>query len=90
MALDSDVKHNVFLSFYHQDDESYKQRFEQLFGDLCISRSVHPGDINTENSDEYVKLLIRNNYISGASVVIVLVGANTYCRNMLIGRYMPH
>lgn len=80
MATNSEVKHNVFLSFYHADDEGYRERFEELFGDLCINRWVHPGDINTENSDDYVKSLIRRDYIRGSSVVVVLVGAKTYCR----------
>ena len=32
----SDTKHKVFISFYHEDDEKYRKKFEKLFGDLFI------------------------------------------------------
>lgn len=73
------VKHKVFISYYHQD-EYYKNKFEELFGNLFINKCVHSGDINTDVSTEYIKRLIRENYISDTSVVIVLVGPKTYCR----------
>jgi hypothetical protein len=74
------TKHKVFLSFYHHDDEYYKHLFEGSFGHIFINKSVHPGDIATDNSDEYIKHLIQEDYISDASVVIVLVGPNTKSR----------
>lgn len=73
-------KHKVFVSYYHKDDEKYRNRFEKLFGDLFISKSVEPGDIDTDVSADYIKRLIQKDYISDASVIIVLVGAKTYCR----------
>jgi MTH538 TIR-like domain (DUF1863) len=80
MSSNSSTKHRVFLSYYHYDDNYYRRKFEELFGHLFISSCVNPGDINTDNSDEYIKRLIREDYISGSSVVIVLVGRQTYCR----------
>ena len=73
-------KHKVFVSYYHKDDEKYRNRFEKVFGDLFISKSVEPGDIDTDVSTDYIKRLIQKDYISDASVIIVLVGAKTYCR----------
>lgn len=74
------TKHKLFISYYHNDDEYYRNRFEELFGDLFINKSVKLGDIDEDLSTEYVKRLIRENYISDSSVVVVLVGENTHCR----------
>lgn len=73
-------KHKVFLSYYHSEDQFYKNRFEQLFNHLFINKSVMPGDINPDNSTEYVAQLIRQGYITDSSVIVVLVGNNTYKR----------
>lgn len=74
------VRHKVFVSYYHKDDQAYRDAFERAFGHLFISKSVQPGDIVTDVSTEYIKRLIQEEYISDASVVIVLVGAKTRCR----------
>lgn len=74
------AKHKLFISYYHNNDEYYKNKFEELFGDLFINKSVKLGDIDDDLSEEYIKRLIRENYISDTSVVVVLVGKNTYCR----------
>lgn len=98
------TKHKVFISYYHKDDEYYRNRFEDLFGDIFINKSVKQGDIDSELSDEYIKRLIREDYISDSSVVVVLIGPNTYCRKHvdweisaglynnagLIGLILPH
>jgi len=74
------TKHKVFISYYHYDDQYYRDFFEKLFGHLFINKSVEPGDIDTDVSTEYIKRLIQQNYITDSSVLIVLVGAKTYCR----------
>ncbi len=73
-------KHKVFISFYHHDDEWYKEEIERLFGDRMISKSVQDGEYDPDDSDEYVKRLIREDKISDSSVVVVLCGPNTWCR----------
>ncbi len=75
-----DTRHKVFISYYHKEDEYYRNRFEELFGHLFINKSVKPGDIDTDISDEYIKRLIQQEYITDASVVLVLVGPKTHCR----------
>ncbi len=75
-----DEKHKVFISFYHKDDQEYRDKFEELFGHLFINKSVEEGDIDEEDSDEYIKRLIQEDYITDASVLVVLVGQKTYCR----------
>lgn len=74
------TKHKLFISYYHKDDEKYRNRFEELFRDLFINKSVKIGDISEDVSTEYIKRLIRENYISDTSVVVVLIGPHTHCR----------
>lgn len=74
------AKHKVFVSYYHFDDQYYRDRFEQLFGDLIVSKSVNDGDIDAQNSHDYVKKLIQNEYLHDTTLIIVLVGPKTKCR----------
>ncbi len=73
-------KRKTFVSFYHHDDEEYRTKFENLFGDLVVSKSVNDGDIDSDNSDEYIKQLIHKEYLSDTTVLVVLVGPKTKCR----------
>jgi hypothetical protein len=75
-----DIRHGVFISYYHNDDQYYRNRFEELFEHLFINKSVEPGDIDMDLSTEYIKRLIQQNYIGDTSVVLVLVGQNTWGR----------
>lgn len=75
--MTNDVKHKVFVSFHHKRDSWYKERFEELFSDIFIIKSVKDGDIDSDNSDDYIKRLIQEDYLSDSSVLIVLVGAAT-------------
>ena len=70
-------RHKVFISFYHYDDQSYKNYIDKYLSQNIINKSVTEGEYNTDNSDEYIKRLIREDKISDSSVVIVLVGPNT-------------
>jgi len=74
------TKHKVFISYYHIEDQYYRDEFERKFGHLFISKSVMPGDIDSDLSDEYIKKLIQQGYLTDASVLLVLVGPKTYCR----------
>src|SRR3989344_3650884 len=73
-------KHKVFISYYHKGNQKYRDEFERLFGHLFINKSVEEGDIDSDNSDDYIKHLIQDDYISDASVVVVLCGQNTWKR----------
>jgi len=74
------TKHKTFVSYYHKDDQQYREKFERLFRDLVVSKSVDNGDIDSENSDEYIKQLIQSDYLKDTTVLVVLVGAKTKCR----------
>ncbi len=70
-------RHKVFISFYHKDDQVYKDYIDKHLSSNIIIKSVMNGEYSTDNSDEYIKRLIREEKISDSSVVVVLVGANT-------------
>jgi hypothetical protein len=70
-------KHKIFTSFYHHDDQCYKNELDRKLGDTVINKSVKNGEYNSEDSDEYIKRLIRENKVSDSSVMIVLIGRNT-------------
>jgi hypothetical protein len=75
-----DSKHKVFVSYYHAEDQYYRDEFDKRFNHLFISKSVEPGDIDSDSSDEYIKRLIQDEYLTDSSVVLVLVGPKTHCR----------
>lgn len=74
------TRRKTFVSYYHDDDQDYRTKFENLFEDLIVSKSVKVGDIDSEISDEYIKQLIQKDYLTDTTVLVVLVGANTKCR----------
>ena len=80
MGHQSDTWHAVFLSYYHSDDRQYRSRFEELFGHVFTVKSVELGDMDIDLSTQYIERLIQQDYISDTSVVVVLVGQNTYRR----------
>ncbi|MFA6015671.1 MAG: TIR domain-containing protein [Gallionellaceae bacterium] len=74
------VRRKVFISYYHKDDQKYRDSLEEDFGHMFISKSVQPGDISTDVSTDYIKALINQDFLSDASVLLVLVGPKTLCR----------
>ena len=75
-----DTRHRVFISYHHKNDDNYKEEFETKFKNLFINESVQDGEYDSELSDRYVKRLIQENNISLSTVVVVLIGAETYKR----------
>lgn len=79
-------KHKVFISYYHHDDECYKDEIirwnerEGLFEDF----SVNDGDIDdTVLGAEQIRRMIRDQYIKDATVLILLCGRNTKKRKYI-------
>lgn len=73
----SQARHKVFISFYHHDDQQYKNYIDRYLSGNIINKSVMPGEYDPDDSDEYIKRLIREDKISDSSVIVVLVGNNT-------------
>lgn len=80
-------KHKVFISYYHKDDQCYKNQLinmcevnpetlecQSLFDDY----SVHENEIDdTGLTSEQIRRIIRDEYIKDATVLILLCGQNT-------------
>lgn len=71
--------HKVFISFYHRDDQWYKDTLVQwaTVHNVFIDGSVDTGDIDENLNDEEIRQIIRDEYLGDTSVTIVLVGPNT-------------
>jgi hypothetical protein len=75
--------HRVFVTYHHEFDEKYKKKFELRFGGACgtiIPAGVDIGDIDPNLRTETIRTKIRDEYLRGASVTVVLVGALTWQR----------
>ncbi|MGJ8651595.1 MAG: TIR domain-containing protein [Opitutaceae bacterium] len=76
-------RHNVFISYHHQNDEAYKIEFEKLFSgiyDIMETKAVSDGDIDPYLNTETIRQQIRDNFIRSASVTVVLIGSETWKR----------
>ena len=76
-------RHRVFVSYYHNDDQYYKNAFERLFSgihEIMVSESVEIGDINPNLKTETIRQIIRDEYLRDSTVTVVLVGAHTWQR----------
>ena len=81
LHIQAAVKRKVFVSYHHGGDQPYYDAFSTAFH--------HNYDVITDNSlervidsdnVEYVMRRIRENYITGSSCTIVLVGKDTHVR----------
>ena len=75
--------HKVFISYHHENDESYKRIFELRFDnshEVIISGAVGYGDIDPNLNTESIRQKIRDEYLRDASVTVVLVGTQTWQR----------
>lgn len=74
-------RHKVFISYYHEDDQEYKDRLVQALDSRAIDKSVSPGDIHDENLPlDEIRRRIRDDHIADATVTIVLIGPCTWQR----------
>ena len=71
----------VFISYYHADDQEYKNRLVQALSSKAIDKSVSPGGIHDENLPlDEIRRRIRDDHIADATVTIVLIGPCTWQR----------
>lgn len=81
------ARHRVFVSYYHNDDQHYKELFESRFSniyDIYVSESVKMGDIDdTKLSTERIRQKIRDEHLRDSTVTIVLIGAHTWQRKFV-------
>lgn len=102
--LEKPVKHKIFVSYHHSLDQAYYDAFSAHFDDKL--EAIHDKSLDEEiDSDnvDYVMRRIREEYLTGTSCTIVLIGSETYARKYidweikatldkkhgLIGVYLP-
>jgi len=77
----SKVKRKVFISYHHDNDQCYADYMRDTYGnqyDIFYDNSL---DDEIDSTDPaYVNRVIRENYIVGSSITIVLCGAETWKR----------
>ena len=90
-------RHRVFVSYYHTEDQDYRDLFEGLFSDIhdiMVSESVEIGDIDdTRLSTDRIRQIIRDDYLRRSTVTVVLVGEHTWQRKFVdweIGSSLRH
>lgn len=80
LVPENSTRRKTFISYYHKDDQDYRNKFENLFEDLIVSKSVEDGEIDSDNSDGYIKQLIQKDFLKDTTVLVVLIGNKTKCR----------
>ena len=79
-------RHRVFVSYYHTDDQYYRNLFERMFSDIhdiMVSESVEIGDIDPDLKPDTIRQKIRDEYLRDSTVTVVLVGAHTWQRKFV-------
>ena len=68
--------HKVFISYYHEEDQDYKEKLVKMGEDngIFIDRSVDTGDIDPHLPPQTIRRKIRDDYLRDSTVTIVLVG----------------
>lgn len=81
LRIGAPEKSRVFVSYHHQGDQWYYERFSTLFADgyqiitdNSIERRIGSDDVT------YQQQVIREQHITGSSITIVLCGAETWKR----------
>jgi hypothetical protein len=79
--IQSSVKRRLFMSYHHGGDQTYYDAFSKTFSDTydIITDNSLERAINSDDA-QYVMRRIRENYITGSSCTIILVGVNTWGR----------
>ena len=80
----SPEKPRVFVSYHHDNDQEYYDRFSMLFGKAYDILTDTSADRLIRSDDaEYQMRRIREDYITGSSVTVVLCGAESYKRKFI-------
>ena len=77
------MRHKVFVSYHHANDEWDRDRFEELFSnqhDILVSKSVQIGDIDDNLPPQRIRQIIRDKYLRDSTVTVVLIGKETWKR----------
>ena len=77
-------RHKVFISYYYEDDEVWKDRFVRIMRGRIVDKSVKVGDIVDHNIPiEDALRRVREEHIAEATVTVVLIGPRTWKRKFV-------
>ena len=75
------TRRKVFVSYHHQEDQEYKDRFVRMMNAYMEDRSVETGDIIDQDLPvDEIRRRIRDEYIADTTVTVVLIGRCTWQR----------
>jgi len=77
------LRHKVFISYYHADDQRYKDFLLQQNSlyNIFDNYSVRERDIDDANkTSEQIRRIIRDDYMRNATVLLLLCGRRTKTR----------
>ena len=80
-AINVPKRRRVFVSYYHGGDQWFYDEFSRIFHDRWEALFDNSLERQIDSDDtRYVMQRIRDNYITGTSCTIVLIGAKTHER----------
>lgn len=77
------MRHKVFISYHHANDQEYKNRLIEDFSndfDGMVDKSVGDGDIDPWLKTDTIRAKIRDEFLRDSTVTIVLIGSETWKR----------
>jgi hypothetical protein len=74
---------SLFVSFDHGQDDYWLLRFTDAFESVFDIHSVKTVDVEPADSQQYIRDLIQGGYIEVGTVLVVLLGAQTYARKIV-------
>lgn len=80
-ALYGSPRRKIFVSYHHGGDQRYYNEFSRVFHDTyeAVYDNSLERQIDSDNT-AYVMQRIRDNYITGTSCTVVLIGGHTHQR----------
>ena len=77
-------RHNVFISYHHDQDQAHKDRFVSMMGDHIVDKSVNiENKVSDQAPTEAILQRIREDFIATVSVTVVLIGRCTWQRKFV-------
>src|SRR5712692_6633408 len=78
------IKRKVFISYHHEQDQFWFNHFSNTFSEDYEVFQDQSLDDEVDSEDlEYVNRVIRQDYIKGSSITIVLCGSETWKRRFI-------
>jgi hypothetical protein len=82
-AMKLPEKRKIFVSYHHHMDQGYYDALAKMCDDCDFLADRSVNRLIGSNDSDYQERRIREEYISGASVTLVLCGAQTYQRKFV-------